>query len=110
MRHRFVCTARHIATFREEKGPTVAADSRRALRDGSSHSANTGQPDGVPQSVRPRDAERKTGPPAGPGAEQIAPVYCVAPPSNHAASFVRSSSVMCVTLPIGIAFRRTACS
>ncbi len=36
--------------------------------------------------------------------------YLAAPPSNQAASFTRSSSVMCVTLPIGIAFRRTACS
>lgn len=36
--------------------------------------------------------------------------HFTAPPSNQAASFTRSSSVMCVTLPIGIAFRRTACS
>ena len=35
--------------------------------------------------------------------------YFTAPPSNHAAIFIRSSSVMCVTLPSGIAFKVTAC-
>jgi hypothetical protein len=38
------------------------------------------------------------------------PSYLAAPPSNHAASFARSSSVMCVTLPIGIVFSCTACT
>jgi hypothetical protein len=32
-----------------------------------------------------------------------------APPWNQAAIFIRSSSVMCVTLPSGIAFSVTAC-
>ncbi|MGF6378147.1 hypothetical protein OKW31_001060 [Paraburkholderia atlantica] len=37
------------------------------------------------------------------------PPYFTAPPSNHAAIFIRSSSVMWVTLPSGIAFNVTAC-
>ncbi|VBQ59360.1 ISBma2, transposase [Burkholderia pseudomallei] len=45
---------------------------------------------------------------AGPSTREVRR-YFVAPPSNHAAIFVRSSSVMCVTLPIGIAFNCTAC-
>jgi hypothetical protein len=35
--------------------------------------------------------------------------YFAAPPSNHAAIFMRSSSVMCVMLPSGMAFKVTAC-
>jgi hypothetical protein len=42
--------------------------------------------------------------------ENTRPVhYFTAPPWNHAAIFIRSSSVMCVTLPNGIAFNVTAC-
>ena len=61
---------------------------------------------------------QKNGPVSGPANGEDAAAtdrrrtaaYLTAPPSNQAASFTRSSSVMCVTLPIGIAFRRTACS
>lgn len=35
--------------------------------------------------------------------------YFAAPPWNHAAIFIRSPSVICVTLPSGIAFNVTAC-
>lgn len=35
--------------------------------------------------------------------------YSTAPPANHAATFCRSASVICVTFPNGIAFSVTAC-
>jgi hypothetical protein len=46
---------------------------------------------------------------AGRNARPASAHYFAAPPSNHAAIFIRSSSVMCVTLPSGIAFNVTAC-
>jgi len=58
----------------------------------------------VPRSrEKPASYLTETGPPARPFD------YFTAPPSNHAAIFMRSSSVMCVTLPSGIAFNVTAC-
>ncbi len=76
---------------------------RKAIRNRRAHAKKNG-----PGLTRARERSVLRRQPIPDGRRTMA--YFAAPPSNHAASFTRSSSVMCVTLPIGIAFRRTACS